>query len=135
MKSFGDVGIYLLLDIATPHFSVNRKSPEYGVNLYNAYKATVDAFYKYDNLIAFIAGNEVTNDKTNTQASAYVKASLRDIKVYIKKTKDRAIPVGYASNDDEFIRDAIKDYFNCGEEEEQVSSINTNIHTHILINI
>lgn len=122
MKSFADAGIYLLLDIATPHFSINRKSPEYSVNLYNAYKATVDAFAKYNNLIGFIAGNEVTNDKTNTQASAYVKAALRDIKVYIKSTKSRRIPVGYASNDDEYIRDAIKDYFVCGDQESQVSN-------------
>lgn len=123
MKSFEDAGIYLLLDIATPKFSINRKAPEYGVHLYNSYKATVDAFSKYNNLIAFIAGNEVTNDKTNTLASAYVKASLRDIKVYLKNTKSRKIPVGYASNDDEFIRDAIKDYFNCGEEDSQVNQI------------
>jgi hypothetical protein len=120
MKSFEDAGIYLLLDIATPHFSINRKTPEYTVHLYNAYKATVDAFAKYPNLIAFIAGNEVTNDKTNTQASAYVKGALRDIKAYLKNTKSRQIPVGYASNDDEFIRDAIKDYFNCGDDEVQV---------------
>lgn len=120
MKSFADEGIYLLLDIATPHHSINRKIPEYTVDLYNAYKATVDAFVKYDNLFGFIAGNEVTNDKTNTLASAFVKASLRDIKNYVKASSKRIIPVGYASNDDEFIRNAIKDYFNCGSEEAQV---------------
>lgn len=144
MKSFADAGIYLLLDIATPHFSINRKSPEYGVHLYDAYKGTVDAFAKYDNVVGFIAGNEVTNDKTNTQASAYVKAALRDIKHYIKNSKQRSIPVGYASNDDEYIRDDIKDYFNCGDVESQVcaysgerrgsspSSIDLYIHTCIL---
>ena len=120
MKLFEDAGIYLLLDIATPKFSINRSSPEYGVHLFNSYKATVDTFSKYNNLFGFIAGNEVTNDKTNTQASAYVKAALRDIKVYIKNTKSRQIPVGYASNDDEYIRDAIKDYFNCGDADSQV---------------
>lgn len=123
MKSFEDAGIYLLLDIATPHFSINRKAPEYGVSLYNAYKSTVDAFSKYNNLIAFIAGNEVTNDKTNTPASAFVKASLRDIKTYIKSKSSRQIPVGYASNDDEYIRDAIKDYFNCGDADAQVNIV------------
>lgn len=110
-----------MLDIATPHFSVNRMAPEYNIHLFNAYKSTVDAFSKYSNLFGFIAGNEVSNDRTTTQASAYVKAALRDIKAYIKNTKSRHIPVGYASNDDQFIRDPIKDYFNCGEEEEQVN--------------
>ncbi|GAA5810896.1 hypothetical protein MFLAVUS_004324 [Mucor flavus] len=128
MKSFEDAGIYLLLDIATPHFSINRKSPEYGVSLYNAYKSTIDAFSKYNNLFAFIAGNEVTNDRTNTPASAFVKASLRDIKAYIKQTKSREIPVGYASNDDEYIRDAIKDYFNCGDTESQADFFGVNLY-------
>ncbi|KAK4515420.1 uncharacterized protein ATC70_010365 [Mucor velutinosus] len=128
MKIFADAGIYLLLDIATPHFSINRKSPEYGVHLYDAYKGTVDAFSKYDNLVGFIAGNEVTNDKTNTQASAYVKAALRDIKHYIKNSKQRNIPVGYASNDDEYIRDDIKDYFNCGDVESQADFFGVNLY-------
>ncbi|CAO3688876.1 unnamed protein product [Rhizopus stolonifer] len=128
MKSFADVGIYLILDIATPHYSVNRKTPEYTVDLYNAYKSTIDAFAKYDNLFAFIAGNEVTNDKTNTLASAFVKASLRDIKKYVRSTKQREIPVGYASNDDEFIRESIKNYFNCGDEESQADFFGINLY-------
>ncbi|KAI9252143.1 Glucanosyltransferase-domain-containing protein [Sporodiniella umbellata] len=127
MKSFADAGIYLILDIATPKFSVNRKTPEYTIHLYNAYKATVDAFINYDNLFAFIAGNEVTNDKTSTLASAYVKASLRDIKQYVRSTK-KNIAVGYASNDDEFIRDDIKSYFNCGDEESQADFFGVNLY-------
>ncbi|KAG1171511.1 hypothetical protein G6F70_006991 [Rhizopus microsporus] len=128
MESFANAGIYLLLDIATPHYSINRKAPEYTVHLYNAYKLTVDAFAKYNNLLAFIAGNEVTNDKTNTLASAYVKASIRDIKQYIRSTHNRQIPVGYASNDDEFIRDPIKDYFNCGDEDTQADFFGINLY-------
>ncbi|KAI9245062.1 Glucanosyltransferase-domain-containing protein [Sporodiniella umbellata] len=128
MKSFAEVGIYLILDVATPHYSVNRKAPEYTIDLYNAYKSTVDAFANYDNLFAFIAGNEVTNDKTNTPASAFVKASLRDIKNYVQSTKRRQIPVGYASNDDEWIRESIKDYFNCGDEEAQADFFGVNLY-------
>ncbi|CAO3668016.1 unnamed protein product [Rhizopus stolonifer] len=127
MKSFADVGIYLILDIATPKFSVNRKTPEYTIYLYNAYKTTVDAFINYDNVFAFIAGNEVTNDKTSTLAAAYVKASLRDIKQYVRSMK-KNIPVGYASNDDEFIRDDIKSYFNCGDEESQADFFGVNLY-------
>ncbi|KAI8985983.1 Glucanosyltransferase-domain-containing protein [Pilobolus umbonatus] len=128
MKSFANEGIYLLLDIGTPKYSINRKTPEYNVHLYNAYKSTVDAFLKYDNIMGFIAGNEVTNDKTNTEASAYVKAALRDIKTYVQKTRKKDIPVGYASNDDEFIRDEIKDYFNCGDEDSQADFFGINLY-------
>ncbi|KAI8366005.1 Glucanosyltransferase-domain-containing protein [Radiomyces spectabilis] len=128
MKALSDAGMYLLLDIATPKFSVNREEPEYDVSLYNAYKATVDTFSQYDNVLGFIAGNEVTNDRTNTQASAYVKAALRDIKSYIKATKKRYIPVGYASNDDEHIRLPIRDYFNCGDEGSQADFFGVNLY-------
>ncbi|KAI8376025.1 Glucanosyltransferase-domain-containing protein [Radiomyces spectabilis] len=128
MKAFADAGLYLLLDIATPKFSINRKLPEYDVRLFSAYRATIDAFAGYPNTLAFIAGNEVTNDKTNTEASAFVKAVIRDTKQYIRHTKKRYIPVGYASNDDEFIRDAIKDYFNCGNEDEQTDFFGVNLY-------
>ncbi|KAI9300182.1 Glucanosyltransferase, partial [Cunninghamella echinulata] len=121
MNLFAEAGIYLMLDIASPQNCINRETPEYTLQLFNGYKATVDAFHDYDNMIAYIAGNEVTNDKKNTLASAYVKAAVRDIKAYIKSTKTKYIPVGYASNDDEYVRDPIKDYFACGPEDEQVS--------------
>ncbi|KAI8076891.1 Glucanosyltransferase-domain-containing protein [Halteromyces radiatus] len=118
MKSFADNGLYLVLDIATPKYSINRKRPEYDVTLYNAYRATVSSFAKYPHLLAFVAGNEVTNDRTNTPASAYVRAVIRDMKNFLRHGGSRAIPVGYASNDDEHIRDSIKDYFVCGDDEE-----------------
>ncbi|KAI9286015.1 Glucanosyltransferase-domain-containing protein [Umbelopsis sp. AD052] len=116
MKLFFDAGIYLLLDIATPKMFINRNSPEWTVDHYKAYTETVDAFIGYQNLFAFFAGNEVTTNTSTTEASAFVKASLRDIKKYIKSKNTREIPVGYANNDDPEIRDNIRDYFNCGED-------------------
>ncbi|KAL0079233.1 carbohydrate-binding module family 43 protein [Phycomyces blakesleeanus] len=127
MKSFADAGIYILLDIATPKFSVNRARPEYDVRLLQAYRATIDAFGDYNNIFAFLAGNEVTNDKTNTLASAYVKAGVRDIKRYLRDTR-RYIPVGYANNDDGDIRDAIRDYFSCGDPDDQVDFFGVNLY-------
>ncbi|CAO3609909.1 unnamed protein product [Cunninghamella echinulata] len=128
MNLFAEAGIYLMLDIASPQNCINRETPEYTLQLYNGYKATVDAFHDYDNMIAYIAGNEVTNDKKNTLASAYVKAAVRDIKAYIKSTKTKYIPVGYASNDDEYVRDPIKDYFACGPEDEQIDFYGLNLY-------
>lgn len=116
MKLFFDAGIYLLLDIATPKMFINRNAPEWTVDHYKAYTETVDAFVGYQNLFAFFAGNEVTTNTSTTEASAFVKASLRDIKKYIKSKNTREIPVGYANNDDPEIRDNIRDYFNCGDD-------------------
>jgi hypothetical protein len=123
MKMFSDAGIYLLLDIATPKISVNRNTPEWTVQQYKAYMDTVDAFAGYENLFAFFAGNEVTTNTSTTEASAFVKASLRDLKKYIKSKNVREIPVGYANNDDPEIRDNIRDYFNCGDDADARVSI------------
>ncbi|ORX47710.1 hypothetical protein DM01DRAFT_1368295 [Hesseltinella vesiculosa] len=128
MKVFADNGLYLLLDVPTPNKSINRKSPLYDVEMYNSYKATVAAFAKYPHLLAFVAGNEVTNDKTNTPASPFVRAIIRDMKTFLAKNGGRAIPVGYASNDDQFIRDDIKDYFVCGDEDSQADFFGVNLY-------
>lgn len=123
MRAFYDAGIYLLLDIATPKISINRNSPEWMIDQYQGYTDTVDAFIGYPNLFGFFAGNEVTTNTSTTEASAFVKASLRDLKLYIKSKSVRDVPVGYANNDDPEIRDNIKDYFNCGDEADARVSI------------
>ncbi|ORX61692.1 hypothetical protein DM01DRAFT_1127891 [Hesseltinella vesiculosa] len=128
MIVFADNGLYLLLDVPTPNKSINRKSPLYDVEMYNSYKATVAAFAKYPRLLAFVAGNEVTNDKTATPASPFVRSIIRDMKTFLAKNGGRAIPVVYASNDDQFIRDDIKDYFVCGDEDSQADFFGVNLY-------
>ncbi|OLY82938.1 Protein EPD1 [Smittium mucronatum] len=115
MKALADAGIYVILDLPTPLYSISRENPSWDIYLLNKYKMKVDAFYKYSNVAGFIAGNEVTNTVDTTPASAFVKASLRDIKSYMK-SKNINLPVGYADNDDELIRDSLIKYFNCGDE-------------------
>ncbi|PVU95709.1 hypothetical protein BB559_002628 [Furculomyces boomerangus] len=115
MKAFEDVGVYVLIDIPTPFSSINREFPFWDTDLLQQYKLKVNAFSGYNNLAGFIIGNEVTNSKSNTPASAFVKASIRDIKTYIKSQK-LSIPVGYVDNDDEAIRLSLISYFNCGDD-------------------
>ncbi|KAJ2962220.1 hypothetical protein NQZ79_g2626 [Umbelopsis isabellina] len=128
MSAFASAGIYLLLDIATPQHSINRVTPEYDLTLYRSFVAAIDAFAGYSNTLGFVAGNEVSNDKSTSPASAFVKAALRDAKQYIKSNKQRYIPVGYASNDDQYIRDAIKDYFNCGDDMSRADFFGVNLY-------
>ncbi|PVU91738.1 hypothetical protein BB561_004247 [Smittium simulii] len=115
MKMLSDAGIYVMLDISIPKVSVNRKNPMWDTEMHSYFIKKVDSFSKYDNVIAYIIGNEVSNDVETTPASAFVKASLRDIKSYLK-SKKIDIPVGYVDNDDPKFRDSLISYFNCGDD-------------------
>jgi hypothetical protein len=75
----------------------------------------VDAFQNYPNFLGFFAGNEVADVISSTSSMAYVKAAVRDFKAYIRKKNYRAIPVGYAINDDATIRTRVPNYLQCGD--------------------
>lgn len=115
MEAMAENGIYVLLDLSEPDKSITREEPNWDIEIHERYKSVVDSMQKYSNVLGFFAGNEVTNDKTNTDASPFVKASIRDIKNYIKEKGYRPIPVGYSTNDDPDTREALADYFICGE--------------------
>lgn len=128
MKMLDDAGIYVISDLSEPSLSINRDDPKWDVNLYKRYTSVVDSLSKYSNVIGFFAGNEVTNNNTNTPASAYVKAAVRDTKAYIKANVDRWMGVGYAANDDPDIRVDISHYFNCGDQDDAIDYWGYNIY-------
>ncbi|KAJ2626873.1 40S ribosomal protein S27 [Coemansia sp. RSA 1290] len=116
MKMLEDAGIYLLLDMPSPQYSINRNEPHWDHDLMSHWQAKVDKFADYPNLAAWIAGNEVANDVDTTPSAAFVKAALRDMKAYIK-AKGLSTPVGYADNDDPKIRMNLINFFNCGDDD------------------
>ncbi|EFX00365.1 glycoside hydrolase family 72 [Grosmannia clavigera kw1407] len=128
MKLLAAAGIYVVSDLSEPSNSINRDSPAWNTALFSRYKAVVDEMSQYDNVIGFFAGNEVTNNATNTDASAYVKAAVRDTKAYINSTVSRWMGVGYAANDDATIRDKMAYYFNCGDQESAIDFWGYNIY-------
>lgn len=115
MAALAKEGIYVVLDLAEPDISIVRNNPTWDVDIYERYISVIDAMQNYTNVMGFFAGNEVTNDKTNTDASPFVKAAIRDIKSYIKEMGYREIPVGYSTNDDPETRDSLAKYFICGD--------------------
>lgn len=84
---------------------------------------------KYTNTLGFFAGNEVSNAKNNTFASAFVKSAVRDMKAYIKSKNYRTIGVGYATNDDADIREDLAAYFDCGNREDAIDFWGYNIYS------
>jgi len=129
MKTFNDAGIYVISDLSEPKTSINRDAPVWDDVVYKRYTAVIDALAGYSNVVGFFAGNEVSNMYNNTDASAFVKAAIRDMKKYIKDKNYRSIPVGYATNDDEEIRGPLADYFNCGNAEDRAEFWGYNIYS------
>ncbi|KAG6115237.1 hypothetical protein E4U13_002902 [Claviceps humidiphila] len=131
MKLLQDAGIYVVSDLSEPSTSINRDSPQWDLELFARYTAVIDELSQYSNVIGFFAGNEVSNAKNNTQASAFVKAAVRDTKAYIKGNKkiSRWLGVGYAANDDKDIRSEIADYFNCNNVDESIDMWGYNIYS------
>lgn len=128
MNTFADAGIYIIADLSEPSKSINRDLPEWNLELYERYTSVIDMFANYDNVLGFFAGNEVTNNKSNTDASAFVKAAIRDTKKYISDKDYKNYPVGYSSNDDEDTRIAIADYFSCGDLDERADFFGINMY-------
>ncbi|EFR04589.1 1,3-beta-glucanosyltransferase gel3 [Nannizzia gypsea CBS 118893] len=128
MRLFADAGIYVLADLAEPSQSINRDTPEWDVKLYDRYTSVIDSLAKYTNVIGFFAGNEVTNDRSTTDVSAFVKAAVRDMKAYIYEKGYRQMGIGYATDDDADIRRNLAAYFDCGIDDERIDFWGYNIY-------
>lgn len=122
MQALDDAGIYLILDVNTPKYSINRQDPHPSYNevyLQNVF-ATMDMFSRYDNTLAFFSGNEVINETTaSTRTAPYIKAVVRDMKQYLGNRQLRAVPVGYSAADVTSNRYETAEYLNCGTDDER----------------
>lgn len=82
MNALAEAGIYLVLDVNNPKYSLNRDNPaeSYNPTYLQSVFATIDAFAGYTNTLVFFSGNEVINSANSTAAAPYVKAVTRDMK-------------------------------------------------------
>ncbi len=63
--------------------SIDRLNPSWTTNLLDLYIGTINAFNKYDNVLAYNIGNEVITAPTGTGAAPFIKAAARDVRAYL----------------------------------------------------
>lgn len=131
MNAFADAGIYVLADLSAPASgdSIDRTDPEWTDDLYTRYASVIDLMSQYENTLGFFAGNEVANAPNVTSSAPFVKAAVRDMKAYIKQQGYRTIGVGYATNDNPYIREILADFFNCGDQTDAIDFWGYNIYS------
>lgn len=77
------------IDLSLPvNGSIDRDSPAWTTNLLDSYIDTINAFSKYDNVLAYNVGNEVVTAANATSAATFIKAAARDIKAYLYVFRD-----------------------------------------------
>ena len=129
MKLLSEAGIYLISDLSDPSQSIDRSDPTWETSLYTRYTSVIDELSQYNNTIGFFAGNEVSNTVATSDASAFVKAAVRDMKKYIKQKGYRSMGVGYATADVSTIRENMAAYFDCESSDESIDFWGYNIYS------
>lgn len=100
------------------------------------YIGTIEAFSKYDNVLAYNVGNEVANSNVTTVVAPFVKAAARDVKGTLLRPlritnhpnlaaylKSKNLPqlVGYAAVDaPDTWRLPLANYLSCGSEADAI---------------
>jgi len=129
MTALANAGIYTLIDLGSPNTSITSVSPSWTTDLFTRYKAVVDAFQQYNNVLGFFSANEVIFNASSASAAPFVKAATRDTKAYIAQKGYRQIGVGYATDDDPSILAGASQYLNCGDAANSIDFFGYNIYS------
>lgn len=128
MNLLKDNNIYVIADLSQPNLSIESGNPSWTTVIMDRYTKVIDAMAKYDNVLAFFGGNEVINQTSVSGAAPFVKASIRDIREYIKEKNYRHIPVGYSTDDHEDTRKQISEFFVCDNDASHAEFLGINMY-------
>jgi hypothetical protein len=121
MTMLAAAGIYLVLDVNSPlthqHMHPTEPWTTYTPMYLEHVFTVMEVFGGYDNVLAFLSGNEVIHEKGSEKTSPqYIKAVNRDMRAYSKAHLKRQIPIGYSNADHEEFRVSLANFMQCGEE-------------------
>jgi hypothetical protein len=121
MTMLAAAGIYLVLDVNSPlthqHMHPTQPWTTYTPMYLEHVFTVMEQFSGYDNVLAFLSGNEVIHDKGSEKtAPQYIKAINRDMRAYMEKHLPRNIPIGYSNADHIEFRVSLANFMQCGEE-------------------
>ncbi|PRP78421.1 1,3-beta-glucanosyltransferase gel3 [Planoprotostelium fungivorum] len=126
MQLLSDNGIYVILDLSDPHFSIESLSPAWSTTNFNFMRLKAGVFAGYTNTLGYIIANEVVLPPGSTPAAAYVKAATRDVKMWLK-SQNHTKPVGYAAADvDENVD--MQNFMDCNSADESADFYGVNIY-------
>ena len=108
MALLARAGIYVMVDLTAPGYTLDILNPVWNNVLYNSYTSVIDTMHNYTNLLGFVLGDDVVGGINQNDSGPYLKAAVRDMKAYIRQENYRPIPVGYVS-------DNSLSYLNCGD--------------------
>jgi hypothetical protein len=133
------------IDLSLPvNGSLDRSNPAWSTNLLNLYINTIDAFAKYENVLAYNVGNEVVTSVAETAVAPFIKAAARDTKAYLyvyppglpvllthvfvsSRSKNLDILIGYAAiNGDRTWIDPLANYLSCDSDETAIDLFGLN---------
>ncbi|CAO2653469.1 Nn.00g028800.m01.CDS01 [Neocucurbitaria sp. VM-36] len=115
MQAFADEGVYVICDMSTPTYRLDKDKPVWDIDLRNQFAKVLDGLHQYDNLLALFAGNEVIVEPETTIAAPAVKAVIADMKAYRDLMQYRKIPIGYSATDSR-TSSTLQDYLDCGND-------------------
>jgi len=131
MAVFDNAGIYLMIDLDTfdsyilpvrstsalekkSHLTLPQNDPWWNQTQVDRYTEVMDAFIKYDNVLAFFVGNEIITMPNQSTVAPYIKAATRDMKAHRDLKGYRKVPIGYSAADIAELRPMLQDYLTCG---------------------
>lgn len=136
MQAFSDANIHVIIDLALPgNSSINRAEPVWDTALQTVYLETIDAFSKYDNVLAYSVANELVTQSNLTAAATFLKAAVRDTKAYLKSTNQEKILITTSLIDGatgpNALRQRLANYIVCGDEATSIDLYGHNTYSWV----